>query len=56
MNLNDKPIKPKGPLSRIIKEGCGVGFCSKCGSTMIRTGLFFGKKKCIHPECGFEII
>lgn len=55
MNLNDKPIKPKIPLCRYIKEGCGVGFCPKCGSTMIETKFLFGKKKCIHPECGFEI-
>lgn len=57
-NLNmselEKPNKPKPPLMRYIKEGCGVGFCPKCGSSMMKTKLFFGKIKCIHPECGFE--
>jgi len=50
------PIPPKPPLTRLINEssGCGI-FCPKCGSTMKKTKLFFGKKKCIHPECGFEI-
>ena len=55
-NIKPKPPKPpKPPLLRYIKVGCGVDICPKCGSTMVRTKMFFGKKKCIHPKCGFEI-
>lgn len=44
------------PLIRMIREDGGWGTCPKCGSSMMKTKyFFFGKKKCIHPECGHEI-
>lgn len=45
------PEPPKGPLSRIIKEGtCGT--CPKCKSTEVKRFGFFGKiLGCIQPEC-----
>ena len=51
------PKPPKPPLNRLIREPrCFFTICPKCGSSMKRTKLFFfGKKKCIHPECGYEI-
>ena len=51
MIVNKIPIPPKPPLCRIIREGRGVGICPVCGSTMIKTRLFFSKKECINPEC-----
>ena len=49
------PPKPKPPLNRFLREDGGCGTCPKCHSSMMRMKLyFFGNKKCIHPECGFE--
>lgn len=46
------PKPPKPPLCRMIREhGVVFGFCLNCGSSLKRTKLFFGKKKCINPEC-----
>jgi len=49
------PPPPPPPLNRLLREDGGCGTCMKCGSSMYRTIPFFGVKKCIHPECGFEI-
>jgi hypothetical protein len=45
---------PKPRLLRLIRTDewlWGKGWCPKCGSTMIRTHLLFGKIRCIHPKC-----
>jgi len=50
------PPPPKPPLHRHLREDGGWGTCLKCGSSMVKTKLFFfGKKRCIQPECGYEI-
>ncbi len=54
--LKNLPKKPNPPLCRISNpdKGCGI-LCPKCGSSMEIKYIFFGKKKCIHPECNFEM-
>jgi len=52
LHSNKKPIPP---LDRLLRENV-YRICPKCGSSMVRTKwFFFGKKKCIHPECGYEM-
>jgi len=48
------PKKPRPPLSSYIREDGGSGSCPFCGSSMIRKIPIFGKKMCIHPDCGFR--
>jgi hypothetical protein len=45
-------IKPKPPLSRILKEGVG-NWCPLCGSSQERIGFLglFGKLSCLQPLC-----
>jgi len=52
-NAIKPPPPPASPLSRMLREGGTCGICPKCGSSLKRTKIFFGKKKCIHPECGW---
>lgn len=42
-------IKPKLPLSRVIRTGIGK-FCDNCSSTMSRKKLF-GKRFCDNKNC-----
>jgi len=51
------PPPPKPPLGRHLREdGYWAVICPKCKSSMEKTKwFFFGKKRCIHPECGYEI-
>lgn len=56
------PPPPAPPLNRHIRSTFTeilvgpqrTGECPKCESTMVRKYVFFGKKKCIHPKCGYE--
>jgi len=52
MGINIIPKPPKPPLSRVIKEGCGV-FCDICKSTMSRSGVLgiIGKRYCDNSKC-----
>jgi primosomal protein N' len=49
------PKPPAPPLNKYLREGA-LSTCPKCGSSMLRTKMiFFGKKRCIHPQCRYEI-
>lgn len=43
-------MKPKRPLTRVIREGVG-SFCKKCGSTRSRRFFWFGKRSCDNKKC-----
>jgi len=54
--IANKLIRPKESITRLLREDGGCGVCPNCGSSMMRTKfIFFGKKKCIHPECGYVV-
>jgi formate dehydrogenase maturation protein FdhE len=44
---------PKPPLSRMVSySGLRYAICPLCSSTMKYRFVLFGRRKCIHPECG----
>ena len=51
------PIMPKPPICRRLKDRDfhkpedSPDLCQKCGSSVERKYIFFGKKYCIQPEC-----
>lgn len=54
-NAVKPPPPPPPPPKRILKEDGTCGYCPICHSSMIREKFFFfGKKKCIQPQCGYE--
>lgn len=48
--------KPEPPLSvfRLVFDFRIAGYCPKCRSHTIRKIIFFGKQKCINPNCNYE--
>jgi len=49
-----KPPKPPLTIFRLTFDFRISGYCPKCRSHMIRKWVFFGKSKCIHPNCSYE--
>lgn len=48
------PPPPPPPLCRMIQEDVRPDHtCPKCHSSMVRKWYIFGRRKCIHPECGY---
>lgn len=48
------PPPPPPPLSRMIREDVRPDhFCPKCHSSMARKWYIFGRRKCVHPKCGY---
>lgn len=49
--MDKTPIKPKRPMTRIIREGAS-NFC-ECGSSAYKSGFmgWFGELLCDNDEC-----
>lgn len=48
------PAPPPPPLSRAVREDVHpFHACPRCHSSMARKWWVFGRRKCIHPECGY---
>lgn len=43
--------KPPSPLPILMKEGHIGPYCTKCGSSLSRSGWFKTGKYCVQPRC-----
>jgi len=54
MNINP-PLPPTPPLARIIRwDSSCVEFCPYCGSSIVRYGFLWRKRKCLQAECKYN--